>query len=211
VPLYADHPPIRIVALDAFHHAVIRSRVDANGVAESIDCLVVDGVHAERLRAENRRESRRRIDADAVDACISLVAQLVRGHVRLLGRKILEQGSAESDVHDLNSAADRKRRHANRTSAGEQCKLRLIASAVDRSKLGVRGGPVSRRVYVFPTGEYESVNDVEESQRRLDARERRDDQRNDASRFERTNVGGVQSHALGALDESRRGGDGDDR
>jgi hypothetical protein len=47
VPLHPDHPPRRVVALDAFDGAVVGPYADAHCRAESVDRLVVDGVHAE--------------------------------------------------------------------------------------------------------------------------------------------------------------------
>jgi len=53
VPLHADHPPVRVIAFDTFDGAVVRSRTDAHGLTETVHRLVMDGVHAERLRAKN--------------------------------------------------------------------------------------------------------------------------------------------------------------
>jgi len=47
VPLHADHPPVRVVAFDTFDGAIVRSRSDPHRLTETVDCLVMDGVHGE--------------------------------------------------------------------------------------------------------------------------------------------------------------------
>jgi hypothetical protein len=81
VPLHADHPPARVVALHTFDHAVICARTDAYRVAEAIDSLMVDGVHAERLSADDFSKPRRRLDVHVMHAHSAFVIELVSGNV----------------------------------------------------------------------------------------------------------------------------------
>jgi hypothetical protein len=210
MPLHTHHPPTRVVALHPLDHAVVGARVDANRVAEAIDGLVVDGVYGERLRTEDRCEARRGIDAHAVHAGISLVVHLVRRNVLALGRQILHERSAQSDIDDLNAAADREGRHAERVSPGEQGKLGVVTGAVDRSKLRVRRRSVPRRVDVLATRQYESSNDIENPERGVGVVERRHDDGHEPDRFECVHVRRIQSNALNALDKARGCRDGDD-
>jgi hypothetical protein len=77
VPLDADHPPAGIVALDPLDCPVVRAGADSHRIAEPVDRLMMDGIHGERVRADNRREAALRIDPHAVHARIALVVHLV--------------------------------------------------------------------------------------------------------------------------------------
>jgi len=84
VPLDAHHPPTRIIALDALDRPVLRAGADSHRLAETVDCLMMDGVHRERVRPENRREAGLRIHTHAVHPRIALVVHLVRRDVLAL-------------------------------------------------------------------------------------------------------------------------------
>ena len=79
-----DHPPGRVITLDALDRPVVRARADAHRVAEPVDRLVMDRVHAERLHAENGGEARRRIQAYAVHTRVAFVIHVVSRDVLTL-------------------------------------------------------------------------------------------------------------------------------
>jgi len=82
--LDAHHPPARVIALDAFDRPVVRASAHPHRFAEPVDRLVMDGVHAERLHAENGCEAGRGIHAHVMHAGIAFVVHVVGGDVLAL-------------------------------------------------------------------------------------------------------------------------------
>jgi len=209
VPLDANHPPVGVIAFHSFDHAVVGARAHAHGVTEAIHGLMVDGVHVERRAAEDPSEPRRRFDADAVNARRPLPVELVLRNVALLRRKILNERASESDVHDLNASADRERGQVSLARRGQQGELGDITRAIHSAERRVRCVAVERWIHVFTATQHESRNRIENANGSVRVGERGHDQRNEPRTLERPDVRGVQTHTVHAVDNTDRGGDGD--
>jgi len=141
--LDADHPPARVITLDALDRPVVRARADSHRVAEPVDRLVMDGVHRERLHTENGREARHGVHLHAMHARVAFVVHVVRPDVLTFRGQVLYESSSEPDVHHLNPATDGECRHPELACARQQRELRFIARAVDRTEVRVRRRAVS--------------------------------------------------------------------
>jgi hypothetical protein len=84
VPLHTDHPPLRVSALDSFNDAIVGPRRRAQVAAETIDCLMMDGVYVHRMLAHDGGEPRRSLDAHRVDAGRSVIVEVVGTRLRSL-------------------------------------------------------------------------------------------------------------------------------
>jgi len=141
--LDADHPPARVITLDALDRPVVRTSTDSHRLAEPVDRLVMDGVHPERPHAENGRKPGRGLHLHGMHACVAFVVHVVGRDVVTLRGQVLDESSSQPDVHHLDPAADGECRHPELACARQQRELRFIPRAVDRSELGVRRRAVS--------------------------------------------------------------------
>jgi hypothetical protein len=173
VPLHADHPPSWIVALDALDHAVVRVRADTQRCAEPIDGLVVNGVHGERVRANNSCEPGRRLDAHAVHTRATFRVQLVRCDRFALGWEVLHERSAEAYIDHLDSATDREGRKLALSGRREQRELCDVSRTVHGSELRMRCLAVVRGVHIFAAGQDQARHCIEHADRRTRLGERR--------------------------------------
>ena len=76
-------------------------------------------------------------------------------------RHVLVEGAAAGDVEDLHPAADAEQRHVALDRAARQGQLEAVAFGPDAPGLGVRLGPVARRVDIGAAGEDQRVEQVE--------------------------------------------------
>ena len=211
MPLYADHPPSWVSALDALDHAVVRLRTDTERCAEPIDGLVVNGVHGERLRADNSSEPGRRVDAHAVHTGATFLAQFVRRNRFALGWEVLHERSAEAYINHLDSATDREGRKLALSGRRQQRELRDVSRTVHGPELRMRCLAVVRGVHIFAAGQHEARHRIEHVDRRTRLGERRYDEGDQSGRLERANIRRVESDSLDAIDNPNGRGDSHER
>jgi hypothetical protein len=172
---------------------------------------MVDGIHAERLCADDGREARCGIDVNAVHSTRAFIVELVRGDAIALRWQILHERSAESDVHDLNAATDGKRWQPALAGRREQRELRDIAGAIHWTQLGPWLLAVLRGVHIFAAGENEAGHGIEQTDGGCGIRKRRDHQGDEARGLERVNVRDVETDSFHTIDQACCRGHGDER
>jgi len=172
---------------------------------------VVNGVHGERVRADNGSEPRPRINAHAVHTGATFLVQFVRCDRFALGREVLHERSAESDVHHLDSATDRERRKLAQSGRREQRELGEVSRTVHGSELRVRCLAVVRGVDIFAARQDEARHRIEHVDRGTRLGQRGYHDGDQSGRLERTNVRCVEPDSLDAIDNPNGSSDGHER
>jgi hypothetical protein len=121
--------------------------------------------------------------------CLCIVIDLLTD----LRRNVLNEGSAQRDVEDLNPATDRERRNPARGGGAREGQLTLVAQVVRSAGRRVPRFAEVRRVYVFASGQHEALDRVEDGQGRV-LRHRRHDEGDEPGSEDRVRVGPVDPH-----------------
>ena len=128
---------------------------------EVLDRLVVDAVDDRLAHAlEDLREARAGDELDRVDVAVVDLGVAVLERLRPLRADVLQQRSAESDVHQLQAAADAEHRLAALGERGEERPLVIVADAVAAPLRLQRRLAVARRRDVGAAFEDERVEPV---------------------------------------------------
>ena len=157
VPLDADDEAARRI-LERLERPVVGPRRLHEPVADAPDRLVVVRGHV-RLLAHDRGKPRARLHLDGMvrELAGNLLVHVVAD---LLGQ-VLDEVAATRDVQELETAADRQRRHVPLQRRVEQRELPGVAARVRGIGLGVRLGAVELGVDVGAAREDHGVDRVE--------------------------------------------------
>ena len=194
MPLHAEHEAA-VVALDPLDGPVGRPGDRPQAVAEPLDGLVVEGVHAQRAGADGAREQRAGFDRHVVRDGPAGLRLAVVGHV-------LEERAAARDVERLGAAADAEDRQAAGVGMARDRQLEGVHVGLHRAELGVRLGAVGGRVDVRAAGQADAGQRLQQRGHQLQ-RQRRQHHRDRPGARERAHVGhaerqlGLRRLALG--------------
>src|SRR5579862_8670103 len=156
VPLDADHEAVG-AALDGFDDAVVSNRRDGESPPQRVDGLVVPGVHAGMVLADDVAELAASEDADGVRRPIGMgvdIRQVIN---------MLVQGAAQGDVELLVAAADAERRQVPLEHFAEGHEIALFPVLIHQLGLPVLSLMPAARIDVGPARKQDPVQTVQEA------------------------------------------------
>src|SRR6266545_7659205 len=145
MPLYSERPRLAaVLRLRALDDSVRRPGGGTEGRRQVADGLVVPAVHRRVTRVDGVVQQRTGLDAQRVARARIGVVDAARA----LARQVLVQGAAQSDVQDLDPAADGEDRQPPGAGAGDEGELHCVPRRIDFLQLWVRVGAVAARLAV---------------------------------------------------------------
>jgi hypothetical protein len=117
---------------------------------------MMGGVRLDERSPGGAGQLRRGVDLDGVHAFPARVIGIVVKRSRTLAWNVLDERSAERDVHDLSAATNSQRRNGTVPSLARESELVGVSGGVRRSGSRVRRDSVVGRIEIFAAGEHES-------------------------------------------------------
>ena len=158
MPLHGHDPPVVVGGFNAFDDSIWCASSDAQAGSKIPYALMVQRIDSDFRCAEGVGDSRAGVDVNVVNASRAVVTAVVVERSRNLGGDILNESSAQCDIQDLRSAADRQDWFSKLAGRADQRDLGPVARFIGYAALRGPGLSVKRRLDIFAPGQDKAVD-----------------------------------------------------
>jgi hypothetical protein len=211
VPLHRQQPSVSFCALHSFYHAIVRPGRHGEAGSQVFDGLVMEGLGDQHAGIERGLEPASFAHRDPMGSPIPRDRRIVPNLARLFRWKILVERASHGNVDQLHAAADPQDREPPLARGMKEGQLELVPPGIHRSQCRGGMGIVPLGIQVVPAGQYQPIEGIEGSTRRIRTDRRSEENGNSSGFRNRIHVRRVHSRPFGSFEKANAAGDADER
>src|SRR5215213_812969 len=211
MPLHRQQPRRTILRLRRLDQFVFSPPSRHQPSPQAVDGLVMERVDGDASAPERLCGAAARLEPHLVRPRLACAPRIVRNRTRTLGRQVLEQGTAEADIDELDAAANAQDRQGPLARRGEEPELEQVPLAARRIQMRRGLGAIQPGVDVLATGQHHAVDPIERALDECGVEQGRQNDGNAASPEHGAHVGPVDPGPLGGIPGAEHATEGNPR